>query len=94
MFKITAKEPIRVSDHAVLRYLERVMGLNVEMVRKHIADTCTIPASLGAVCVRAENHRFEILNNAVVTVSPDGATPSRIVQERNSRFIERQQRRA
>ena len=89
MFKIVTKEPIRVTDHAVLRYMERVMGLNVEMVRRHISDVCTAPASVGAVCVRAEGYRFEIAHNAVVTVAPDRITPNKTVQERNQRIIER-----
>lgn len=28
---------LRVSDHAVLRYLERAHGLDIEAVRRHIA---------------------------------------------------------
>jgi len=30
-------KPSRVTDHAVLRYLEHVAGLDVETVRRHIA---------------------------------------------------------
>jgi hypothetical protein len=73
-----SKEPIRVTDHAVLRYLERAMGLNVEIVREHISQVCSTPAAFGAVCVRAEGLRFEIRNNAIVTVAPGGAEPSRL----------------
>lgn len=88
-FKIVVKEPVRVSDHAVLRYMERVMGLDVEKVRAHIHDVCSPAASIGAVCVRAEGHRFEIVNNAVLTVTPDRLGPSKTTQARNQRIIER-----
>lgn len=82
-------DPIRVSDHAVLRYLQRVMGLDVEMVRKHIADTCAGPAAIGAVCIRTEGFRFEITNNTVLTVRPDALVPSRTTQRRNQLYIQR-----
>lgn len=83
------KEPVRVSDHAVLRYLERAMDLNIEIVREHIASVCAGPAAVGAVCVRAEGVRFEIINNAVTTVAPDRVNPSNTSRERNQRHIER-----
>lgn len=83
------KEPLRVTDHSVIRYLERAMGLNVEIVRQHIASICAGPAAIGAVCVRAEGVRFEIANNAVTTVSPDHVNPSNTSRARNQRAIER-----
>lgn len=82
-----SKDPIRVSDHAVLRYLERAMGLNIEMVREHILQVCVAPASFGAVCVRAEGLRFEIVRNAVTTVVPDHQHPSNTNRERNQHKI-------
>ena len=60
-----SKEPIRVSDHATLRYLERAMGLNIDIVREHIASICAGPAAFGANCVRAEGLRFEIACMAI-----------------------------
>ncbi len=83
------KEPLRVTDHSVLRYMERAMGLNVEIVREHIASICAGPAAVGAVCVRSEGVRFEIINNAVTTVAPDRVNPSNTSRERNQRHIER-----
>lgn len=80
-----SKEPIRVTDHAVLRYLERAMGLNVEIVREHILQVCADAAAFGAVCVRAEGFRFEIVENRIVTVAPDGVAPSKISRARASR---------
>jgi len=39
---------IRVSDHAVLRYLERKAGLDVEAIRKSILES-DLPAMVGAL---------------------------------------------
>lgn len=72
-----SKEPIRVTDHAVVRYLERAMGLNVDVVREHILAVCGGAAAFGAVSVRAEGLRFEIKNGAICTVTPDHVLPSR-----------------
>jgi hypothetical protein len=84
------KEPVRVSDHALCRYLERAMGLNIELVREHIATICSGPAAIGAVCLRAEGVRFEITNNTVITVRPDdGSVPGKTTRDRNQRHIER-----
>ncbi len=94
--KLLSKEPVRVTDHAVLRYMERAMGLNVEGVREHIANLCAAPAALGATALRlaAEGVKFEINNNAVVTVVPDtGNTVSNSTQERNRNAIRRQKER-
>jgi hypothetical protein len=82
----SSKEPVRVSDHAVLRYLARATGLNVEIVREQILSSSN-PAAFGAVCVRSEGMRFEIVNGAVVTVVKDHAMPSHLTIERNRRRI-------
>jgi hypothetical protein len=64
--------PVEVSDHAVLRYLERAQGFNIEAVRSHIAKLCAPAASAGASTLRAEGLRFTIsLGRKVVTVAPD-----------------------
>jgi hypothetical protein len=84
-----SRDPIRISDHAVLRYLQRAMGLNIELVREHIATVCAAPAAFGAVCVRAEGLRFEIVNGVVTTVAPDNGLPSRNSRERNQQKLVR-----
>lgn len=84
-----SKEPFRITDHAVLRYMERAMNLNVEIVREHIASVCRGPAGVGAVCVRSEGVRFEIVNNAVVSVVPDTGILNTSTRARNQRLIER-----
>lgn len=84
------KETIRVTDHAVLRYMERAMGLNVEIVREHIATLCAGPAACGASALRAEGVKFEIAGKAVVTVVPDTGTHiNKTTRERNQHAIKR-----
>jgi hypothetical protein len=41
----------RVSDHALLRYLERAGGFDVEGLRQEIAKACADAAKAGAVSV-------------------------------------------
>ena len=72
-----SRDPIQVTDHCVIRYLERAMGLNIEIVREHILAICSGAAAYGAVSVRAEGLRFEIAGNRIVTVTPDRLGPNR-----------------
>ncbi|WP_162246408.1 MULTISPECIES: hypothetical protein [unclassified Mesorhizobium] len=57
---------IHVSDHAVLRYLERVVGLDIDSLRSEIAATCA--RSQGAPCVRTKVARYLVRGRYVVTV--------------------------
>lgn len=70
---------LRVTDHAVLRYLERCHGLDIEAVRRHLAGLAVNAAELGAVAVRVEAVRLFLADTqlasgrhavAVVTVGP------------------------
>lgn len=65
---------IVVTDHAVLRYLERVAGVDVEAARRHIANRVTMGAVLGAVGVSVDGHTYIISHAtgraAVTTVIP------------------------
>lgn len=80
-------EPLRVSDHCILRYLERAMGLNIEIVRGHIAGICEGAAGIGASCVRSEGLKFEIVSNTVTTVVPDGQSPSKTSRAKSQHKI-------
>ena len=91
MLKELSKDPVRVSDHAVLRYMERAMGLNVEIVREHIQTLCAGPAAFGATAVRTEGVKFEIVSGAVVSVVPDtGTSISNTAQARAKAKIRRE----
>lgn len=65
-----------VTDHAVLRYLERARGLDVEAVRRHIADLCAPYTAVGARTVHAEGIKFELGTGKVITCTPNGKLPS------------------
>lgn len=77
---------MRVSDHAVIRYMERVLNLDVEGVRQRIADTCR-GAETGRA-VKAEGHVFIIRDGTVITVSPGYSINSR--KAPNGRGLERE----
>ncbi len=47
--------PVHVSDHAILRYLERAHGLDVDAVRRHLAGRLVTGARLGAIGVTIDN---------------------------------------
>lgn len=61
---------VSVTDHAVLRYLERAQGVNIEAVRAHIARTCQRGAENGARFVQAGNVRFVLDGSDVLTTLP------------------------
>ncbi len=57
-----------VTDHAVLRYLERAHGLDVEHFRAHIRELVTRGAAAGATGVIADGVKFVLQGDTVVTV--------------------------
>ncbi len=65
---VEGQSPVVVTDHAVLRYLERAHGLNIAQLRDHIAGLCTNGARLRARAVIVENVKFMLAGEKVVTV--------------------------
>ncbi len=59
-------KPLTVSDHAVLRYLERVGGFEIEALRQSIERRAAKALLPGASAVVIDGHRF------VVGKGPDG----------------------
>lgn len=68
---------VMVTDHATLRYIERVMGLDVEAVRQRIANTCR--GVRIAKCVKAEGFDYILKDGTVITVKPSQASNPRRV---------------
>lgn len=67
------KNPVRqpkVTDHAVIRYLDRVMGIDVEAIRREISARVTAGVQLGASAVVADGMRFVLADEHVTTVRP------------------------
>ena len=62
---------IRITDHAVLRYLERVKGVDVAAARAEIAARVAVAADHpGATGVLSGGFRFTLGTDAVITVVP------------------------
>ena len=59
-----------VTDHAVLRYLERAKGVDVHAVRRHIADLVRRGVEKQGDAVVVEGVKFVLVENRVVTTVP------------------------
>ncbi len=69
----------RVTDHALLRYLERVMDLPIEQIRRQILTDGVVQAmALGAQSVRLQDHHVVLQGRVVVTI----LAPTMIVRRR------------
>jgi hypothetical protein len=77
-----------VTDHAIVRYLERAKGVDIEAIRLHIWKTCEGAVKIGATCLRAEGVKFEFTNGKVITVAPDGLLPSKISRAASQRKMQ------
>lgn len=62
--------PIKVTDHAVLRYLQRVKGIDIDAVKTEMAllvyGAETHPSCSGVIC---EGFRYAINHGTVITVT-------------------------
>lgn len=68
---------LTVTDHALVRFLERVMGLDVEAVRAKIAATPGLAqaAAMGARQISIDGFTYSIVDrNTVATIQP-GRSP-------------------
>lgn len=68
------RKPVNVTDHAVLRYLERVLGFKIEKVRAHIGAKTQDAHRAGASAVIHGGFSYKIVNGHVVTVAPAKST--------------------
>ncbi|SMH35978.1 hypothetical protein [Maritimibacter sp. HL-12] len=62
------KPRVQVSDHAVIRYLERVPGMDVETIRREIGRKVDRGADLGACGVQIGGFVYKIRDGVVTTV--------------------------
>lgn len=69
-----ARPKVVVSDHALVRYLERCHEIDLQVIRDHIASQC-----LGAICVGATS-----FYNGFGTFAFDGAKVTTFVAGRHS----------
>ena len=68
--------PVRISDHAVLRYLERVGGFDIETLRGQLAARVAKSAVPGVSALLIDGHRYLIKQTdhelVVATILPAG----------------------
>lgn len=63
----------RISEHALLRYIERAHGVDMTLLREHILSPRVVDAiRRGARSVRIDGVKFVIRNFKIVTVLEDG----------------------
>ena len=70
-----AGKALIISEHAMLRYIERVIGLDMEDIREAVlpVDTRERVRLLGNATVPVNGHSVKITNGTVVTVLMNGA---------------------
>ncbi len=73
---------ITVTDHAVLRYLERVLGMNVSAIREQIKDDCRAAIAVGACSLKKDGFQYHFEGCSVLSVTPIIAGVSRSTRER------------
>ena len=64
---------VAVSDHALLRYLERVKGIDVAAARAEIEQLIGSAAMLGDAALVRAGHVFVVEGYRLTTVLPRGA---------------------
>ena len=83
---------VEVTDHAVVRWLERAKGIDVAALRREIADLCEPAMLLGAVSVRVSGVKFQLAGNRVCTVVRTKSPENRhapVLEPRQSRASEK-----
>ena len=64
---------VRISDHALVRWLERVHGVDIDKLRELVLTKKQIDmVRTGAHKIKTDRYIFIIENNTVVTVLPKG----------------------
>lgn len=64
------KPRVHVTDHALLRYLERVLGMDLEFHRRQIGQMVDRANAAGASGVVIAGFSYRLQNGAVVTICP------------------------
>lgn len=70
--KVEDNSNIMISDHAILRYLERIMGIDIEMIKKEILPEKakqTIQALGNGTYPINNKYKIVVKNNTIVTIT-------------------------
>ncbi|PZQ45235.1 MAG: hypothetical protein DI551_07965 [Micavibrio aeruginosavorus] len=66
---MSRKKRIHVSDHALVRWLERVHGIDVDALRAKMLTSAQIRhIENGASVIKSKGHQYVVENNTIVTV--------------------------
>ena len=71
------KSIAHVTDHAVLRHLERTHGIDVEAIRVELGHKVDAAIQAGAVASIAEGIRYVLVENRLVSCVPVKSLPQR-----------------
>lgn len=72
------KKPIaHVTDHAVLRHLERVQGIDVEAVRRELGFKVDAAMEAGAVATVSDGIRYVLVEGKLVSCVQVKSVPQR-----------------
>lgn len=81
------KQDYEPSDHAVIRYLERVKGVDIEAVRQEIRQTCRDGQPIMGERLKASNGHIYIVNGEgfITTIMPLGAILDEVAGQQGAR---------
>ncbi len=85
---MTLRRPVRVCDHALLRFIERVGGLDTEALRASLEASLNRSVAAAAsidcqeIAVIADGNKYIIVKGVVVTVLDGKMHPKRIKKPR------------
>ncbi|WP_375590184.1 hypothetical protein ABWH89_04965 [Hoeflea alexandrii] len=64
---MSERHPVPVTDHAVLRWLERACGIDVEAVRAAISGCCDRGVEARAQVIIVDQVKFVVVDGVIVT---------------------------
>lgn len=79
------KSAVRISDHALLRYFERALGIDIEWHRRQLGRQIDKVMCDGATGVRMDGLVFRIEEETVVTVVKASAPDPKTGRQRRDR---------
>lgn len=81
------KRGLQITDNAVLQYLERVQGLDVDGVRDELARRVKAAVEMEANAVHIDGFRYVLRENVLVTVHRSNQSDVRTGRVRGKRFL-------
>lgn len=71
------KPKAHVTDHAVLHYLERVHGIDIDAVREEVCQVVDKAIEMGAGAVIVDGLKYVLRDRVVITAAPVRCKPLR-----------------